>query len=90
MLDTSGSSLRGLVQFRGSFYFVEELTDKAKSLQSEAMRAKLAGEHKKAVQLYRELIPYLSVLDDLGLFGCLSGLPVQIAERTIEQLEDAA
>jgi len=90
MLDHPGSTVRGLIQFRGSYYLIDDLTEEAQVLQNKAMQAKLAGQHKEAVALYRELIPYLATLDDLGVFGSLSGLPVQIAKRTIEQLEEAA
>lgn len=90
MLDCAGAAVRGLVEFRSKHYFVSELIDEARSLQNKAMRAKLGGQQKEAVQLYRELIPYLVKLEDLGVFGSLGGLPVQIAKRTIEQLEEAA
>ncbi len=80
----------GLVRLGDKWYSMRELVEEATALQNKAMQAKLAGDHKTAVQLYRELIPYLSKLDALGTFGGLSGLPVQIAKRTIEQLEEVA
>lgn len=86
----SGDFSRGLVQFNGKFFHIEEFLAKARVLQSTALSAKARGDRAKAVALYRELIPYLDKIDELELAHMPRGLQTQIAKRTIEQLEEPA
>ncbi len=86
----SGNFSRGLVQLNGKFFHVEELLDRARTLQSKALSAKAKGEVRRAVTLYTELIPYLDKIDELELSQMPRGLQAQIAKRTIEQLEEPA
>lgn len=86
----SGPLPAGLVRFRGSYVFVEDVVAKAKSLQDDALVARKEGRYEDAVALYRQLIPYLVKLDELDTHPFPKGLQVQIAERTIEQLESSA
>ena len=75
------------MQLNGKFFHVEELLGRARTLQHKALTAKAAGDMPCAVALYRELIPYLDKLDELGALQVPRGLQTQIAKRTIEQLE---
>jgi hypothetical protein len=86
----SGNFSRGLVQFNGKFFHVEEFLAKARVLQSAALSAKARGARTKAVALYQALIPYLDKIDELELAHMPRGLQTQIAQRTIEQLEEPA
>lgn len=79
---------RGLVQVHGKFFHIEELVDKARTLQHRALTAKAEGNMPRAVALYRELIPYLDKIDELEMLQVPRGLQTQIAKRTIEQLEE--
>jgi hypothetical protein len=51
------------------------------------MSAKMSGDHKKAVALYRELLPHVRVLDELEALDMPQGMSSQLVERAIELAE---
>lgn len=85
----TGSFVGGLISFRGGFFSVDTMLQKAKDLQASALAYKAKGDYAKAVALYRELIPFLDKLDELKAFSLPRGLQTQVAKRAIEQLEEA-
>lgn len=87
MLSGSIDPRRGYAYFRNSYVPVTELLSTAMRLQAEAQAAKLAGDHNKAVELYRSLLDYVCVLDDLDACDLPSGMPTQLVQRAIELSE---
>lgn len=87
MLDTAEAARWGLVRVQGDYISLNDLKEKARSLQNEAVRAKLAGNHKRAVQLYRELLPHVRILDELQVFGSPAGMAEQLVQRAIDVAE---
>lgn len=83
-----GSFVGGLIAFRGGFFSIETMLAKAKDLTAHALAAKMRGDNTRAVAAYRELIPYLDKLDELGTFAFPKGLQSQIVQRAIEQMEE--
>lgn len=88
LLDSTGTDRWGLVDFRGDYISLPDLKARAGALQREAMRSKLAGDHKRAVAIYRELLPHVRLLDELEVFAQPPGMPEQLILRAIE-LEEA-
>lgn len=89
VLGSDSSSGRGSLD-DGDQLVLSELMELAHDLQSRAMEAKLADDHKTAVKLYRELLPCVRALDAAGIFIELVGKQcTPIVERALE-LEEIA
>jgi hypothetical protein len=87
---TGGTSFRQrFVSINGKLTNIKEVLANARDLQATAVAAKLRGDKLLAIKLYRALKPYLRVIDEYDLCGLPIGLPLQVLQHTLDQLETA-
>lgn len=88
MLSRGAISDRGIVYLGADLVVISELMENARLLQKEGMQLKLNGEHRAAVQVYKQLLETVRALDELGAFSWPRGLSAQLVQRAIELEED--
>lgn len=88
MLDSGAAAGRGILRLGGDLVVVAELMEQARSLQQEGMSLKLQGQHRQAVEKYRQLLSVVRALESLQALGWPQGISVQLVQRAIEIEED--
>ena len=73
-----------MVNYNGGYVNGFDLEEQALQLQNQAMTAKLGGDHKLAVALYRELLGMVRALEETDAFALPEGMPAQLVLRAIE------
>jgi hypothetical protein len=64
--------------------------DHGRQLQERADRARKAGDYRKALARYSELLPVVSFLEEAGQTGLPPGMSMQLLQRGIELAEELA
>ncbi len=80
------SGVIAYIVLNGCYYTPQELRKEAQRLQQAAIEAQQAGALKEAVKLYRDLLPLVRMLGNIGNLP-LDSVQAQLAERAVELAE---